>query len=226
MDDRNLDLWQSSRQSLKANLQKAVQLDVPYCHRDERWSVELQKRAKDAAVLVLFGVSQSHQHEHQPQLYQPQLLFTRRADSVETHRGQMAFPGGMCELADQADFVETALRETHEEVGILSDKVEVIGQLPILTTLTGYLIQPIVGLLRSPVEEISLIANPSEIAEAFWIPLVRLSEPGAYRYESYPLSAPIQGDVSIDVYQVDHYRIWGATGSMTKNILDRLLALR
>lgn len=195
-------------------LNSAVALEVHYTDRIQRNPPQsLLKDAVPAAVLLLFGFSRSGASH---------LLFTRRTELVETHKGQMAFPGGHCEADDADGAVGTALRETEEEVGIQPDIVRVIGKLPSLVTATGFSIQPVVGLMQQFYEDVALHPNPTEIAEVIWISLDTLLAPGVYRCENMELGAR---RYPIDVYQVGHYRIWGATGSMTKNILDRLASL-
>jgi 8-oxo-dGTP pyrophosphatase MutT (NUDIX family) len=77
----------------------------------------------------------------------PELLFTRRTDDVETHKGQVSFPGGVCDESDRGP-VDTALRETEEELGIPRRLIDVVGCLPELKTPTGFCITPVVGMLR------------------------------------------------------------------------------
>jgi 8-oxo-dGTP pyrophosphatase MutT (NUDIX family) len=201
-------------------LTSALKMEFPYVDRAPR-----NLEPTPAAVLLLFG--------YHPDRRGPSLLYIRRTESVATHKGQMAFPGGLCEAQDEVlqmegeglnlcRFAVTALRETEEEVGISRSLVRVLGQMPTLITVTGYLIQPVVGVLKPYLNEISLILDADEIAEAIWIPLETLLHPDTYRRETIAV-----GDVRypIDVFQVNHHRIWGATGSMTKNLLDRLLSL-
>jgi 8-oxo-dGTP pyrophosphatase MutT (NUDIX family) len=203
--------------NFQQTLDSALQLDVPYSSRTQReLPDEIVRNAIPAAVLLLFGFSQSDPD-------QSHLLFIRRTDSVETHKGQMAFPGGHCEPQDLNSSVTTALRETEEELGIPVGQVLVIGALPTLLTVSGFSISPVVGILKPWVEDTLLKPDPSEIAEALWIPFKTLVSPGTYRYELIQVGTQ---EYPIDVYQVQNYRIWGATGSMTKNMLDRLAALR
>jgi 8-oxo-dGTP pyrophosphatase MutT (NUDIX family) len=174
---------------------------------------------KPAAVLMLFGVSAASPSEQQ-------LLVTRRTDSVGAHKGQMAFPGGTCEpqelSAGDQGMIGAALRETQEEVGIPVTAVAPVGRLPELTTITQFRVTPVVGMLREPIEEFPLKLNPDEIAQAFWVRLSQLREPGVYRTE-YIRVGPV--NYPVHVYQVGEHRIWGATAAMIKNLLDRLAAL-
>ena len=175
-------------------------------------------KATPASVLVLFAYPQVPAQPGKPEVL-PSLLYIRRTEEVETHKGQIAFPGGHTE-PEELDHPElTALRETEEEVGISRDHVKLYGRLPALFTPTGYLIQPFVGVLNRPLEEVSLTLDPQETAEAIWVPLDVLLCPGVYQAQTFQVGS---GNYPIDVYQYQHHRIWGATGSMTKNLLDRL----
>ena len=193
-------------------LLSALALEIPYA---DRLPVE---GGRKASVLFLFGKSGGAS----PEL---SVLITRRTTTVGSHKGQMAFPGGVSEVDELGafeDVVKTALRETEEEVGIPPSLVEVMGTLPPMNTITGFQVVPVVGLLSSPIEHVNFSVNPDEIADLFWVPLRTLMSPETYRAEFKRV-----GDVSypIHVYQVSEHRIWGATGSMIKNLLDRLQAL-
>jgi 8-oxo-dGTP pyrophosphatase MutT (NUDIX family) len=134
----------------------------------------------------------------------------------------MAFPGGVHEvLASGAheDAVSAALRETHEEVGVPPAAVSVLGHLPTLVTPTGFEIHPVVGMLKSPIRDVPLKPNQDEIAEVLWIPLSTLLKAETYSVEQFE-AGPIR--YTNHVFQVGPHRIWGATGAMIRNLLDRL----
>jgi len=97
---------------------------------------------------------------------EPSVLFTQRTDTLSRHAGQVSFPGGAASDSD-GSLVETALRETFEETGILSDFVTVAGFLDAYETGTGYAILPVVGLLSSG---FALVPNVSEVAGVFEVP--------------------------------------------------------
>ncbi len=185
-------------------IRSALSIDLPYSNR-----VRLSHSNAQAAVLVLFGLSREAQ---------PWLLYIRRAEDTGPHSGQMAFPGGKAETYDQNDPVETALRETHEEVGVERNWIRVLGQLPSVVTPSRFEVTPVVGLLNGPMEDVCFKLDPLEVSETLWVPFSSLLVEETYRLESIR-----SGDVNypIDVFQYDRYRIWGATGSMTKNLIDR-----
>ena len=165
-----------------------------------------------AAVLLLFAFDRQGQ---------PNLLYIQRSNASEdVHRGQMAFPGGRAKGGENP--WETALRETEEEVGIPPGQIQKIGQLPDLLTVTGFLVRPMVAVHGRPLEDIGLKMDQQEIFATTWISLATLLEPATYTLEMYPVRGKAY---PIHVYTVPPYRIWGATGSMTKNLLDRWLAI-
>jgi 8-oxo-dGTP pyrophosphatase MutT (NUDIX family) len=150
------------------------------------------------------------------------VLLTLRTAHLRSHAGHVAFPGGQADEADDGP-VDTALRETEEEVGIGRGHVEVIGQLPLYRTVTNFDVTPVVALVRP---DFMLKLDTFEVAEAFEVPLQFLMTPAHHRRHTFEsaghrrefLSMPYprpggQGD----------YFIWGATAAMLRN-LYRLLA--
>ncbi|MGK5087659.1 CoA pyrophosphatase [Bdellovibrionota bacterium FG-2] len=192
------------REDFKHKLRSSLELVLPYPERPQ------MEGGTPAAVLVLFGLGG-----------EAQILITRRAESVETHKGQMAFPGGKCEQNEigAPGEIYAALRETHEEVGIAPSQVEILGILPKLWTITGFWVTPVVGVLTVPIQEIVLTPSRAEIADVFWVPLSKLQARDTYRKEFVSVGSI---RYPTHVFQVGEHRIWGATGSMLRNILDRL----
>ena len=201
--------------TFKEKLRAALVLDLPYEDRVQRElpaEITHPRILKSAAVLLLFAFDKN-QMAH--------LLYIKRSDaSNDAHRGQMAFPGGSAN--DPETSWDTALRETTEEVGIPADQIEKLGQLPELITVTGFLVRPMVGIEARPVEKIALSLNSDEIFATTWVSWHTLNRPGTYTQELFPARGR---QFPIHVYTVPPYRIWGATGSMTKNLLDRCLAM-
>lgn len=95
------------------------------------------------------------------------VLLTRRTDDLPHHRGEISFPGGGCDAAD-VDRVATALRESEEELGICSGRIEVLGCLDDFVSVYDYHVLPVVGILDQPG---GYQANPGEIAEVIEVPL-------------------------------------------------------
>lgn len=98
---------------------------------------------------------------------EPTLLLTRRSSHLRKHPGQIAFPGGAFDLADNS-LAETALREAKEEVNLSPTEVSVIGQLPALDSISGFQVTPVIGLLPS---QLTFQANVDEVDMLFEIPL-------------------------------------------------------
>ena len=96
----------------------------------------------------------------------PRLILTRRAQHMNSHAGEVAFPGGKCDSSD-ASIIATALREAHEEIALEPSRVQVVGELGIFTSRIGMKVKPIIGLLD---EMPMLQANPDEIESIFTVP--------------------------------------------------------
>lgn len=145
------------------------------------------------------------------------LLFLRRSDRLGHHPGQIAFPGGRREGAE--DDLTCALRETREEIGLAAEELEIFGKLGRRRTTTGFAVTPFVGrLLRWPVE---LRADPAEVAAVLPIPVRRLIEPGALRTASFTPAGP-----AVDFFVVDDVVVWGATARMVRQLLELTLGRR
>lgn len=104
----------------------------------------------------------------------PEVVLTRRAMHMNTHRGEVAFPGGKCDAEDQ-DLVATALREAHEEIGVPPSVVEVVGAMPQAKSKFGIPVTPVVGILPG---DQRFEPNPDELDHIFSVPLSYLRENG------------------------------------------------
>ncbi len=143
-----------------------------------------------------------------------ELLFTKRTDLVETHKGQISFPGGMVDRGDR-DIASTALRELEEELGIPASMVEVVGLLDDLATPTGFVITPVVGMLTVLPE---MRPNTEEVQESFLVPLSFFADHSHGRREFRTLHGKKH-----EVWFYDYRRrtIWGATAMIVRSLLDR-----
>lgn len=143
------------------------------------------------------------------------LLLTRRTEDVETHKGQIAFPGGTVDDEDASRW-HTALRETEEELGIGSAHIEVLGILDDLFTPTGFIITPVVGIVEALP---AMKPNPREVAEVFTVPLAFFTESqnGRREWRSTPL-----GEREVWFYDYEGRVIWGATAAIIRNLCDVL----
>jgi 8-oxo-dGTP pyrophosphatase MutT (NUDIX family) len=156
----------------------------------------------------------------------PTVLLTRRTDHLRDHAGQISFPGGRAEDSDD-DVVHTALREAQEEVGLAAEHVDVIGALPVYTTVTGFIVTPVVALVQPG---FTLALDEFEVAEAFEVPLAFLMNPAHHQRHEFEfagvqrrfLSMPWEGPGADG--QVHRYFIWGATAAMLRNLYAFLAA--
>jgi 8-oxo-dGTP pyrophosphatase MutT (NUDIX family) len=141
------------------------------------------------------------------------VLFTRRTETVEHHRGQISFPGGVEEEGDETAFA-TAVRETEEELGIPAGAVQLIGALTALTTVTDFYVEPFVGAIPYP-----HVLKPAEaeIAEVIEAPLGALLDPAALETKVLP-----DREEPTLFYHYGNHVIWGATARMLKELLDAL----
>ena len=144
------------------------------------------------------------------------VLLTRRSAELKHHAGQISFPGGRMEDAD-VDIEVTALRETHEEVGIAPDAVSILGYLEAMPTITGYAVTPIVGHVAAGTE---LKIDTTEVEIAFEVPLSFLFDPGNAR----PTVREFWGrQLPILEFMYEGHRIWGATAHMLLQLRDKVL---
>lgn len=158
----------------------------------------------DAAVLVPLYLEAGELHA----------VFTRRREDLRRHPGEISFPGGRADESD-ADLLDTALREAHEEIGLPADAVEVLGALqPTPTIATSYAVYPFVGLI-APGRVWQLSAR--EVAEVLELPLRALLG-GYQRQRLVRRGLPIR----TDTYTVGDHLIWGATARMLADLFDRI----
>jgi 8-oxo-dGTP pyrophosphatase MutT (NUDIX family) len=150
------------------------------------------------------------------------VLLTQRTPHLKAHAGQISFPGGRSEPHD-ADAVATALRESHEEVGLHPDRVEVIGRLPTYITGTGFVVTPVVGIIHAhahEAEQLDLRADPSEVDEIFEVPLPFLMNPAHHERRVVQMGEQEFGFYAMPWWppgRAEDYFIWGATAAMLRN---------
>ena len=137
----------------------------------------------------------------------PRLILTRRAQHMNSHAGEVAFPGGKCDSSD-ASIVATALREAHEEIALEPSRVQIVGELGVFTSRIGMKVKPIIGLLD---EMPMLQANPDEIESIFTVPLdVFLNQKPSYDHKVKYMGV----NIAVPSFKHEGYVIWGLTGYM------------
>jgi 8-oxo-dGTP pyrophosphatase MutT (NUDIX family) len=151
--------------------------------------------------------------EHGGELY---AVFTKRRSDLRLHAGQISFPGGRREHGD-ADLVQTALREAHEEIGLDPATVTLLGALsPTPTVVTDIAIYPIVGLIPPPTEPWKVAAD--EVESVIEASLAALS--ATHRLQTFTRGNG--QSVTTDAYTIGNDTIWGATGRIVNDLLARL----
>lgn len=145
------------------------------------------------------------------------IILTKRTQWVQTHKGQVSFPGGIQEVHD-ATLLHTALRESEEEIGIKPEQVEVLGTLPPVDTIGRVRIYPWVALLPLPFE---FQLSPREVERVILLPVDELLSKGLsdvkVRVENY--------DVQSEGIYCEQELIWGATARILKYFRDKVLEI-
>ncbi len=192
---------------------------MPNCSKDfelELQRVLSQSRTFDAAlntthtpaaVLMPFVCMDGKWH----------LLFTKRADNVATHRGEISFPGGSFEPGD-ADIVSTALRETNEEIGVDGEHIRVLGVCDPLPTISMFCVVPVIGVVDWPV---TLKINQDEVAKIILIPVEWLDTEGNWYEKDFEYEpGSFRRVIHYVDYQGDH--LWGITAMITRMVLEKV----
>lgn len=162
---------------------------------------------KPAAVLIPFILDEG----------QWKLLFIHRSNKGEFHKGEVAFPGGARERKD-VTLVDTALRETYEELGIPIEKIKILGFVHSFSTVSNYLVTPIIGIVEWPLR---LIIEKDEVERAFSIPLDWLKDPANWTNRDFVMrNGESRNTIFYELY--DDEVLWGITARMTTEIVDGL----
>jgi 8-oxo-dGTP pyrophosphatase MutT (NUDIX family) len=171
---------------------------------DERKFADTLDNHRPAAVLIAITDRE-----------EPGVILTQRPTWLRSHAGQVAFPGGKID-EDDIDAVAAALREAEEEIGLLPELVEILGEADTYYTGSGYRIVPIIGIIPP---DLVLTANPQEVEDWFEVPLAFLLDPANAKVES----GFWQGHVR-QYYDMDWQgrRIWGVTAGIIANFARRV----
>ncbi len=161
------------------------------------------KPCRKAAVLaVLFPIEES-----------PGVLLTKRKHTLSKHAGQISFPGGRQELDETLE--QTALRETHEEIGLTSDQIQLLGPLsPLYINVSNFCVYPFVGAIKSP--PCDLKPHDDEVERILQVPLPTLADPATEQRENWILHG---NEVDVPYYAYEGETIWGATAMMLAELL-------
>ena len=165
-------------------------------------------RYKHAAVLIPLFFKDGEAH----------LLFTKRTDKVETHKGQISFPGGMADETDDK-LRETALRETWEEMGIKSNDIQLLGKTDRFLTNTNFMVTPYVGYFPYPY---NFVISTDEIDRIIEVPISHLLKP-----EIFEIKLWVRDGIkwNIHFYNYNGDIIWGVTGFLLSNFLSIVFSI-
>lgn len=167
--------------------------------------LELLARLKPAAVLIPFYSQRDHPH----------LLFTKRSQNLPSHQGEISFPGGG-RHTDDSDLVQTALRETWEELGIAPQSVRIIGVFDEVVSIAGYRVTPFVA--RIPPPPVPAV-NRSEVQEVIEVDVIRLMDETIHRKQSVRRWGY---EYDLHFYDYGDHVIWGMTGGLVHRLLGWL----
>ena len=186
---------------------------------------------KDASVIsMMLTELQQRLNSHSPRVFnspltkaavlipvtnhpEPQLILTRRASHMNTHSGEVAFPGGKQDDTDNS-LIATALRESHEEIGLDPDDVQVIGLTGAVISRFGIEVTPIVGIVEA---DTHLVANTAELDRIFMVPLAFFLDKENLQYDQVTAKGQ---SYDIPWFQYHEYRIWGLTAMMLVEFLN------
>ncbi|HEY8230945.1 MAG TPA: CoA pyrophosphatase [Rhodanobacteraceae bacterium] len=148
-------------------------------------------------------------------LPEPRVVFTLRREDLARHAGQVSFPGGRTDHGDSGA-IETALRESREEIALDPDAVEPLGFIDCLETISGFCVTPVVARLAA---DAVLVPQPDEVAKIFEVPLAFLLDPA----NVHPFEFRARGEPrKVYEYVGVEPRIWGATAAMLVNLMRRM----
>jgi 8-oxo-dGTP pyrophosphatase MutT (NUDIX family) len=146
---------------------------------------------------------------------EPHLLFTKRTSTVRHHKGQISFPGGAMDPGD-GSLAATALRETHEEIGVKPADVKLLAELDDMITPTLYRVTPFVGIIPYPY---GFEINADETEELIEVPWTHLNDPTHHRVGTKTFA---NRTYEIHYYDYQHHTIWGVTGHIVRGLLEKL----
>ena len=165
----------------------------------------VKPKLRDAAVLI-------------PIIIRPDglnIILTKRSNNLQHHPGQIAFPGGKVDGLDNS-LIDTALREAHEEIGLMQKNIEILGLLPKHETITNFKVTPVVGLVDSSYQP---RIEPGEVDEIFEVPFTSITNS-----KNFQINYRVWGKHKRGYYSMPYgpYYIWGATARIMRMFCDIL----
>src|SRR5262249_39885198 len=147
------------------------------------------------------------------------VVFIKRPETMSTHKGEIAFPGGKLDPAVDTDLRAAALREAEEEVGIAPGSVEIVARLTgVATAASRFTVTPFVGFLEPAPR---CVANPGEVVRVLEVPLSELLDSSLYHEERWDA---FRQDMSVFFFELADETIWGATARILTDLLTRLVS--
>ncbi len=176
----------------------------------------IQTKLVKRKPLVLDPPSFKHSAVLMPILFEDgqfKFVLTKRTDSLKHHKGEISFPGGGQDKEDQ-NLIETALRETYEEIGVEQSQIKILGRLDDLFTITRYIITPFVGTIHKKVEYKS---NDAEVAELLHVPLDLFLTDEKFKEKAWVRNGT---NYPLYYYYWGDYEVWGATGYIINQFIE------
>ena len=175
----------------------------------ENWSLANPSQFHHSAVLIPIVLKNN----------KPYIILTRRSQHLNHHPGQISFPGGRAELGDK-NAIDTALRETYEEIGLTQQEINIAGFIDQYTTVSNFIITPVVGIINSNYQT---QIDPVEVDYIFEVPCKILLDASNYqRNEIYWQG----GNRQFWEISYDGHHIWGATAAILRNMALRLAGIK
>jgi 8-oxo-dGTP pyrophosphatase MutT (NUDIX family) len=147
-----------------------------------------------------------------------QVILTQRPETMPSHAGQIAFPGGKAEVGES--IAQTALRETEEEIGVGAEDIELLGRLPSFNAVSEYRITPFVGIVSSTAE---ITPDPREVESAFEVPFNFLMNPDNHKRREVFFDGQdhVLFDMPYEEADGRHRNIWGMTAMTIYRLWQR-----